>query len=1117
MRQIPLSNRATNSDLIIEGKVVSKKAFWNAAHNMIYTSNTIEVYKVFKGNLTTTSIEILTMGGTVGFNKITVEPSLNLNLGEIGIFTCENVKRYTVPFSNRTNLPQYEAYASSQGFVKYDLESQTASDPFNKYSNIESEVYSKVLSPALKTWKVVAPFDINQTAAQRSIQDNQSHGTNMQIQSISGISPLTVTAGTGTQITITGTGFGATQGSGTVGFKNADDGGATFITPLASQYISWSSTQIVVEVPSNAGTGVIQVTQGATQTSSQTLTVNYAHLNVDFDPGPGTIAYQTDHIDDNGSGGYTWRMNTAFNADASANASFMRAFNEWRCNTNVNWTIGATTSINDAVSDGTNIICFDNTAPLSAGILGVCYSYWSGCASGPNIIWYVNELDIIFDEGSNISPLTWEYGTAAPSGSEYDFETVAVHELGHGHQLGHVIQPGAIMHYAISNGTSNRSLGSNDLAGGNFVQAKSIVTNICGPGAMTNHSCGTPPVASFSGAPTSVCAGQTVSFTDLSTNTPTAWAWSFPGGTPSSSTSKNPTITYNTPGTYDVSLTATNASGSDPVTINGYITVSATVAPSVIIGQTVGSNPTCQGNSVTFTATPTNGGTTPSYQWKVNGSNVGSNSSSYSSSSLSDGDAITCVLTSNASCVSTSTAVSSAINMNVNAVPTVSINASLSTICSGNSTTLTATGATTYLWNTGSTASSIIVSPSGTTGYTVTGTTNGCSDSFSKTITVNTLPNVTINANPSTICSGASSTLTASGANTYLWNTGATTAVVIVSPTSNTSYTVTGVDANGCMNEAVSNIAVNSCLTNTTQLISSQCNTTLTVLNESVRLYCNPVSGATDFEWQFTDVSTGNVVFTKKRGWQWTDFYLTGYWPTIQYNKTYSIKVRAYVGGVWSTYGNPCTVTTPTTAPASMVNTQLTTAYCNQTLTSLNSTTKIYCNIVQGATDYEWQFSNSSTGAVLFTKRRQAQWSDFYLKGYWSTIQLNTTYNVKIRAYVNGQWSAFGNVCTLTTPSAFSKEQYTDAEIARILMNDTQEINIDENISIYPNPNRGEFTIDLESSRLIEISNVLGQTIVSEILPEGKNTIKIADQPAGIYFVKINFIDKQQVIKIIKE
>jgi PKD repeat protein len=64
-----------------------------------------------------------------------------------------------------------------------------------------------------------------------------------------------------------------------------------------------------------------------------------------------------------------------------------------------------------------------------------------------------------------------------------------------------------------------------------------------------------------------------VSFTDQSTNNPTSWSWSFPGGTPSTSTAQNPTITYNTAGTYSVTLTAANSAGSDPETKTNYITV----------------------------------------------------------------------------------------------------------------------------------------------------------------------------------------------------------------------------------------------------------------------------------------------------------------------------------------------------------------------------------------------------------------------------------------------------------------------------------------------------------------------------------------------------------------
>ncbi|MEO5642282.1 MAG: PKD domain-containing protein [Bacteroidia bacterium] len=793
--EVPLSQRASASTLIVEGKVISQNSFWNATNNMIYTSSQVEVYKIFKGSIATSVISIISEGGIVGMTKITAEPALNLRVGEIGVFTCAPpTHMHNLP-ANNTGIPQFETYASVQGFIKYDLNSETAADAFHRYSNVETELYPALLEPNRITYNNVRSFSIHIQAAQHSI------GPNPTVQSITGFTPATVTAGTGSTITITGTGFGATQGSGSVGFKNGDDGGATYINPLPSQIISWSNTSIVVEVPSNAGTGTIQVTQGATQTSATSLTVSYSHLNVDFDPGSGVIAYQTDHINDNGTGGYTWRMNTAFDAATTERASFMRAFDSWRCATGVNWSIGATTSINDAVSDGTNVICNDNTAPLSAGILGVCYSYWSGCASGPTIIWYVNELDIIFDEGSNITPLTWQYGPSAPTGSQYDFETVAVHELGHGHQLGHVINNGAIMHYAISNGTSNRALGVNDLAGGNFVQAKSVVANVCGPGAMTAFTCASPPVAAFIGTPTTLCAGGTVAYTDQSTNTPTSWSWTFQGGTPSTSSLQNPTVTYSTAGTYSVSLTATNATGSDNQTNLSYITVNAN--PNLTASSQT--NVSCNGGSNGSATVGISGGSpTYNYNWTP-GNPAGDGTVTVTGLSAST---FTCTVTDANSCTDTQTFTltqPSAISLTAAAQTNLTCNGGSNGAASVNAATGGA-GGFTYNWTPGNPTGDGTVSVTGLAAgsYTCTATdANGCTATRTFSITQPTVvtattsqTNITCNAAANGIASVSASGGTPSY--TYSWAPSGGTAASATGLAAG-NYTCTITDANGCM------------------------------------------------------------------------------------------------------------------------------------------------------------------------------------------------------------------------------------------------------------------------------------------------------------------------------
>ena len=87
---------------------------------------------------------------------------------------------------------------------------------------------------------------------------------------------------------------------------------------------------------------------------------------------------------------------------------------------------------------------------------------------------------------------------------------------------------------------------------------------------------GTKPVADFTASPTNITEGQSIQFTDQSTNTPTSWSWNFgDGGT---SSSQHPLYQYNTEGTYTVTLTTTNSYGSDSETKSSYITVESLIS-----------------------------------------------------------------------------------------------------------------------------------------------------------------------------------------------------------------------------------------------------------------------------------------------------------------------------------------------------------------------------------------------------------------------------------------------------------------------------------------------------------------------------------------------------------
>jgi len=138
---VPLDERVGKADVIFEGKVLDKTSMWDDTHKQIYTTNVVAVYKVFKGQLTATQVEIITYGGVVGKDMETVSHSLQLEVGDVGVFTAIVSP---VKLSKKSGMPQFKAYAGLQGFIKYDLNKHTAADPFNHYKSITEEVYPSI-------------------------------------------------------------------------------------------------------------------------------------------------------------------------------------------------------------------------------------------------------------------------------------------------------------------------------------------------------------------------------------------------------------------------------------------------------------------------------------------------------------------------------------------------------------------------------------------------------------------------------------------------------------------------------------------------------------------------------------------------------------------------------------------------------------------------------------------------------------------------------------------------------------------------------------------------------------------------------------------------------------
>ncbi|MCX8080152.1 MAG: gliding motility-associated C-terminal domain-containing protein [Bacteroidia bacterium] len=250
-----------------------------------------------------------------------------------------------------------------------------------------------------------------------------------------------------------------------------------------------------------------------------------------------------------------------------------------------------------------------------------------------------------------------------------------------------------------------------------------------------------------------VCVGSSASLTAQSGTNAIYWYNTLVGGTPIGNGTLFVTITFTSPGTY------TYYAGSCPGIYRQPVTVSVIPAPTI----SVNSPTICPGQQATLTAT----GAT-SYTWSNSSNNQSIVVTPTSSSQYT-------VIGSVAGCISS--AISTVI---VSPVPTITVNSP--TICSGNSATLIANGATNYTWNTSQTTSSIVVTPTALTVYTVIGASaSGCTNVATATVSIFPTPTLALNNNVFNLCGNQSATIIAySNYTNFLWSNSSTSSFIVV-------------------------------------------------------------------------------------------------------------------------------------------------------------------------------------------------------------------------------------------------------------------------------------------------------------------------------------------------
>jgi len=341
---------------------------------------------------------------------------------------------------------------------------------------------------------------------------------------------------------------------------------------------------------------------------------------------------------------------------------------------------------------------------------------------------------------------------------------------------------GETVNLTVSGGTSrtwsNGTMGTSITVTPSTTTRYSVVSNAVGQCSTTDSVTVTvqPYVTTLiSGHPT-ICVGQSAT---LRVSGGTSHSWNTGDTTSSITVTPNTTTSY-----YVTSSESGKCSKTDSMTVTVHPYVVTTISHDTSI---------CPGEPVSLTVT---GGT--SRTW--------SNGNTSSTITVRPITPTTYTVTSSQAnqCPTTDT-----VTISIKPTVTTSVSGN-TTICRGTSAILTATGGMSREWSTGETQDTIVVTPSVTTIYVViTDSTGICSNIDSIKVTVNQLPNVTITGD-TVITAGNSATLVASGANSYVWSTGATSPSITVSPAATTSYSVEGTDVNGCSNTARTTVVVNA-------------------------------------------------------------------------------------------------------------------------------------------------------------------------------------------------------------------------------------------------------------------------------------------------------------------
>jgi len=476
-------------------------------------------------------------------------------------------------------------------------------------------------------------------------------------------------------------------------------------------------------------------------------------------------------------------------------------------------------------------------------------------------------------------------------------------------------------------------------------------------------------------------------------------------------------------------------------------------------------------------------------------------------------------------------------------LPLNGVTVNSTTICVGDSTTLMASGATSYTWMPAiglniATGANVVANPITPTTYTVIGAKGDSMGLATSIVTVYPLPTITINT--ATICAGSAAALTASGANTYTWSTGTTGATISQSPTITSNYTVSGVNGVGCLGLATSTVTVVS--TPSIAVIATSNTICRGVLDTLI------ANGATTYSWAPTvglSISTGAIVIANPTAT--TAYSVTGtnggclavstltiivsQLPSVpqpldstiiycQGTATYSpINVNGTGVILWSTNPSMNPVInegnsyTPTTLPLGtttyyLVDSSIVNGCVNPSVDSVAVTVSVgtvptvsYL-LVPDSVPHVWDLYVYYSANTINAKWYWGDGTDTLAIYPFHNYDSAGTYNICVTVY-----NACGDSASFCQNDSIYRATSNSMIKVNVIQSTTGINQLSSNnnqISIYPNPNNGSFVIEPKNAitQTMQLYDVNGKLVLSQTI-NGTTIIDASRLNEGVYNITI--------------